>query len=207
MPPKAPEKRCRVARQLRHFLWFIRRPCIGSLILYVSSWLVPLIGYIPDYTTRVVLAWLAAAIVVVLAYVPFLTLLYGVVRDIYKCATIPAAYLLYIFFALQLAHTNVSYAVYVGDEPRSYSGVCGALEADPLDCIVQIRPWWIYTRFYYYAAVTFVSVGYGDITPQTWLSTLVAFPLLWTLIFFLGILLGKIVGSADGTSRNLASFS
>ena len=48
-------------------------------------------------------------------------------------------------------------------------------------------------RLFYFSSVTFVSVGYGDITPVTLATSLLVLPALWSPLFYLGLLLGRIV--------------
>lgn len=173
-------------------LWFSRYPLLGALLLLAVTVLLPLVVYaIDEYTPRVFLAWAVAVFTVLLAYVPFLSVLSEAIRPYSACENISAAYLLYLLLALQVAHANVAFAVHVGDEANAYSNVCG--EAWTSQCTVSEAPYWVYFRFFYWSSVTFASVGYGDISPQTFLATFTTLPHLWSPIFYLGVLLGKIL--------------
>jgi hypothetical protein len=192
-------------RELRQWLWFIETPLLGMLALVILSIASPLLVGVAgasSYNSQVFLAWLFAAIVLLYAYVPFLALLTSVIRGDFPCTFIPGLFLIYVFVALQLAHAHVSFALFVGDD-ASFSSVCGGVAAATGPCTMAAQSaWLIFLRMFYYSAVTFVSVGYGDISPQSVASTIAAFPILWSPIFYLGILLGRIVADSSGSKSS-----
>jgi hypothetical protein len=176
------------------FFWQTPRLGLASLLVVAALTPVTVSAVVAGGNAKAAsaVAALFAVPVVLAVYVPFLALLSAVVRGAYRCENVPAWYVVYLFFALQAAHAHLAFATYVGNEQRSYTGVCGSFDA----CSVADTPYWVFFRFVYYAATTFVTAGYGDIAPLNFWGTAWVLPLLWSPVFFLGILLGKIIGQA-----------
>ena len=188
------------------WLWFLEKPLIGMAVVTFLSLASPLLVGMagPESNgAQVFLAWLFAAIVLLYAYVPFLSILSTVIDGNYPCSAVPGCFLLYLLLALQLSHAHVSFALFVGNED-SFSNVCGV---DSGPCTMETTSaWLIFLRLFYYSSVTFVSVGYGDITPQSVAATIAAFPILWSPIFYLGILLGRIVKDVASSQLKTSTF-
>jgi len=194
------ERECRVRSGYSRWLWFADAPFFA--LYAVAAWcaLTPLVVWaFSDYTARVVAAWLLAAPIALVVYVPFVALIVALITRAYPCERLPSGYLLYIFVVLQLAQTQVFYAVFAGNETTAYTNVCGS--STPPSCTVTGAPYLTYFAFLYYSMVTFVSVGYGDMSPTSVLARAVVLPELWAPVFFLGLLFGRIVASqGDGAA-------
>ena len=133
-----------------------------------------------------VVAVVVAVVLQIVTYAVFAWVLSGVIGNAFSCATLTVNFILLVFYWLQLAPASLYFAVWLID-PTAYSSVCD-----------ECSPTAGFVRLFYYSATTFVSVGYGDIAPQTVLASVLTIPEFWSPIFFLGILLGKIVQNGGG---------
>ena len=150
-------------------LAFYRSPFLGILVVSLLTLSSAFCGYIDDsmIALRGALTIAIALCVTLLAYVPFIALLVGIANGRYMHRVIPLAYLLYLLAALQLAHTCIFFAIYTLDD-ESFYGVCD-------DCGGPVG---VMTRLFYYAGITFSSVGYGDIGAVSIVASLSVLPVL-----------------------------
>ncbi len=169
------------------------------LLLVVLTVLNPLLAFRNNIVgLRIALAVLFAVALVLLVYPPFVLLLYAIVSDQYTCPRIRPAYLLYLLASLQLVQAHIYFALFLYDETGSFTNVC-SVRTLPADCTYE-QSFLVMARLFYYSSVTFVSVGYGEIVPISLLASLLVLPQLWSPIFYLGILLGRIVDGQGTTA-------
>lgn len=172
-------------------VWFGKTPWwAGTALLAGLTVLNALLGLIANKPARVTLSALLTGAVLIIVYVPFVRVLRAVTERKAKCITVlRARYLVYVFFALQLAQANAYFTVFLSDEQAFAGPLCGL--PPPATCTHE-NAFLVMYRLVYFSSVTFVSVGYGDIAPATPSATLAVFPQLWAPVFYLGLLLGKI---------------
>ena len=162
---------------------------IGIIFYTASTVITAAFGLLDNLVARASIAVIFATVLTFIVYVPFIVLLVQLSRNRLACSQIPPGYLIYLLAALQLAHTHIYWAIFLFNEQRSFTNVCAI---DRADC-THDDAFLVVGRLFYYSSVTFVSVGYGDISPISFVATVSALPELWSPIFYLGILLGRLV--------------
>lgn len=151
---------------------------IGVLVLIAAS---VLAVFVPP-----VVAIIIAILMSIIVFVPFIGLLVIIITDPTLCRRISPGYLFYTFLALQTAHALTFWAEFRGN-PGSFTLTCtGACD------------WYEFLRLFYLAAMTFTSVGYGDVTPVSWFATVLAIFSFWTPVFYLGVLFDRLVAARLG---------
>lgn len=186
---------CKVDARVRRWLWFSSTPYVALVLLAAVCALTPLLAWALDsYAWRVAWTVSLAVPVFIAVYVPFVAALAFLVQGRQMCDLLSPGLLLYFFFGIQLAHTQIAYAVFAGDEANSYSNVCGS--QTPPSCSVADAPYLTYFAFFYYIVDMYASVGLGDILPLSTVARAVTIPLTWSAIFFLALLFGRIAHNA-----------
>ena len=182
------------------WLWFGTHWFGGITLLVLLTVISAAFGYVQTAGVRITAAIILALAVVIMAYVPFIRLLYVLISTSDSasknvCGRLPPGYLVYLLAALQLAHAHVFWVLFLTDEDGAFYNVCGNAVL-PGACTHDVS-FLVMARLFYYSAVTFVSVGYGDIGPRSLVASMFVLPELWAPIFFLGILLGRIIRGSE----------
>jgi len=181
------------------WLWFARMPWYAAVFIFTGLVVLEmLVGLVPVLGVRGTAAVLIAVTLTVLAYVPFIRIIVTLAGRSRQCALLtPPGYLVFVFAALQLAHAAAYFALFMFDE-TAFSNVCGS-SGPP--CTFAQSPL-VMLRLVYFSAMTFTSVGYGDIAPQTPLATLLTLPEFWAPVFYLGLLVNRIARDPATASQD-----
>lgn len=172
-------------------VWFSGAPWwVGTAVYAAATTGNAAVGIIDNKPLRVALSTIITAVTLVVVYVPFVRVLIAVSTRRAKCIEVlRPRYLVYLLFALQLAQANAYFTVFLSDESAFAGALCGS--PPPATCTHE-NSFLVMLRLVYFSCVTFVSVGYGDITPGSPVATLFVFPQLWAPVFYLGLLFGRV---------------
>jgi len=173
------------------WLLFAERPLLGSALYVVLTVATAAVGLLEPLALRATLALLIGVPVVLAVYIPFVVLTVKILNNDYRCGRIPPGYMIFALVALQLAHAHIFWIVFLFNEQGSFTNVCSTT-TPPAAC-THDDAFVVVGRLFYYSSVTFVSVGYGEIVPVSFGAMLSVLPLLWTPIFYSGVLLGRLL--------------
>ena len=173
-------------KQARFHYWWSQFPGASAALVTILYVLQTIFTYIVDDAARQVLHTLVAAALWLLVGVPFFILLVRVIECRSACLRANQWYYVYLFYALQVMLASTSLALHQFDA-AAFAGLC------PVGTCTT--PWSQSLRAMYFACVTFVSVGYGDVSPASSAAIVLTFPHLWIPVFYLGLVLSRITDS------------
>lgn len=177
------------------WLLFAERPWLGIAVYVALTVVSAAVGLLEPFGLRATLVLLICVPLVLVVYVPFVVLVVKILGNKYRCGRIPPGYMVYLLAALQVAHAHIFWTLFIFNEERSFTNVC-SVTTPPASC-THDDAFLVVGRLFYCSSVTFVSVGYGEIVPISFGATLSVLPLLWTPIFYTGVLLGRLLDVVD----------
>jgi len=173
------------------WLLFSNRPWFGIAVYVVLTVASAAFGLLEPLALRATLALVIAVPLVLVVYIPFVVLTVKILNNDYRCGRIPPGYMIFALAALQLAHAHIFWVLFLFNEQGSFTNVCSPT-TPPASCTHE-DAFAVVGRLFYFSSITFVTVGYGEIVPISFGATLSVLPMLWTPIFYSGVLLGRLI--------------